>query len=105
MTWISPRVMGAEPGLPGISIVIPAWNEEDRLARTLERDLPSLGARGDPFEVIVVVDGVRDPTAGGADQHDERQMHVLWFLNGSLRGWARNWLDSIVSNTRIGQIA
>ena len=69
--------MNLEPGLPGVSIVIPAWNEEDRLARTLERYLPALVSRGDPFEVIVVVDGVRDRTAEVAARYAGRNVRVL----------------------------
>ena len=62
---------------PGVSIVIPAWNEEDRLARTLERYLPALERRGEPFEVIVVVDGVRDGTAGVAARYAPRGVRLL----------------------------
>jgi len=68
-----------ETGVHGVSIVIPAWNEEDRLARMLERYLPSLEARGDPFEVIVVVDGVRDRTAEVAEGFADRHVRVLRF--------------------------
>jgi dolichol-phosphate mannosyltransferase len=69
--------MSSEPGIPGVSIVIPAWNEEDRLARTLERYLPALEARGDPFEVIVVVDGVRDRTGEVAEAYAARNVRLL----------------------------
>ncbi len=71
--------MPSEPGSPGISIVIPAWNEEDRLARTLDRYLPALERRGDPFEVIVVVDGVRDRTAEVAARYADRHVRLLSF--------------------------
>ncbi|MCI4351807.1 MAG: glycosyltransferase [Thermoplasmata archaeon] len=69
------------PGAPlqGVSIVIPAWNEEDRLARTLDRYIPSLEARGDPFEVLVVIDGVRDGTAEVAARYSGRNVRVLRF--------------------------
>ena len=66
-------------GVPGVSIVIPAWNEEDRLAGTLERYLPALEARGDPFEVIVVVDGVGDRTAEVAAGYAARHVRLLRF--------------------------
>lgn len=80
--------MPAETGTPGVSIVIPAWNEEDRLARTLERYLPSLEARGIPFEVIVVVDGVKDRTAEIAGRYAERHVRVLRFPNKLGKGGA-----------------
>jgi glycosyltransferase involved in cell wall biosynthesis len=63
----------------GLSIVIPAWNEEDRLARTLERYVPSLEARGGPFEVIVVIDGVQDRTADVAAEFKDRHVRMLQF--------------------------
>lgn len=74
--------------LPGVSIVIPAWNEEDRLARTLERYLPALEARGEPFEVIVVVDGVRDRTAEVAARYAERHVRLLRFPDKLGKGGA-----------------
>jgi glycosyltransferase involved in cell wall biosynthesis len=77
-----------ETGVPGVSIVIPAWNEEDRLARTLERYLPALESRGDPFEVIVVVDGVRDRTAEVAARYSDRHVRVLRFPNKLGKGGA-----------------
>lgn len=71
-----------------MSIVIPAWNEEDRLARTLERYLPALEARGEPFEVIVVIDGVRDRTAEVAYRYASRNVRVLLFPNKLGKGGA-----------------
>jgi dolichyl-phosphate beta-glucosyltransferase len=41
----------------GISLVIPAYNEEDRLRPTLVNYLPALRSLGVPFEVIVSVSG------------------------------------------------
>jgi dolichol-phosphate mannosyltransferase len=68
-----------DDGREGLSIVIPAWNEEDRLARTLERYIPALEARGEPFEMVVVVDGVRDRTAEVAETFRDRGVRVLRF--------------------------
>jgi dolichol-phosphate mannosyltransferase len=63
----------------GLSIVIPAWNEEGRLARTLERCLPSLRARQEPFEVIIVVDGPHDKTLEVARSFEGPSVRVLSF--------------------------
>jgi glycosyltransferase involved in cell wall biosynthesis len=71
--------MEAAGATPGVTIVIPAWNEQDRLRRTLERYIPSLEGRGDPFEVLVVVDGARDRTAEVADAFVDRHVRVLHF--------------------------
>lgn len=52
------------PERPGVSIVIPAYNEERRLPRTLD-ELRRFGAGyGGPFEILVVDDGSADDTAG-----------------------------------------
>ena len=80
--------MDLAPGIPGVSIVIPAWNEEDRLQRTLDQYLPALEERGDPFEVIVVVDGVRDRTAEVAERYRDRHVRVLKFPHKLGKGGA-----------------
>ncbi len=41
----------------GISLTIPAYNEEDRIAGALDSYLPVLKATGIPYEVNVVIDG------------------------------------------------
>jgi glycosyltransferase involved in cell wall biosynthesis len=87
LAWLL-AVVPSEAGVPGVSIVIPAWNEEDRLARTLERYLPALESRGTPFEVIVVVDGVRDRTAEVAKRYSGRHVRVLLFPNKLGKGGA-----------------
>jgi glycosyltransferase involved in cell wall biosynthesis len=46
------------------SVVIPAYNEEDRIVVTIENTLGYLAGRFDASEVIVVSDGSRDGTAG-----------------------------------------
>lgn len=50
------------PPPPELSIVIPAFNEARRLARTLPRIVAYGAARGITFEVIVVDDGSSDDT-------------------------------------------
>jgi dolichyl-phosphate beta-glucosyltransferase len=49
---------------PEITIVIPAYNEEARLERTVRDGVAYFRATGRPFEVIVVDDGSRDETSG-----------------------------------------
>ena len=80
--------MDLTPGIPGVSIIIPAWNEEDRLQRTFDRYLPALEERGDPYEVIVVVDGVRDRTAEVAERYRDRHVRVLKFAHKLGKGGA-----------------
>jgi glycosyltransferase involved in cell wall biosynthesis len=72
----------------GLSIVIPAWNEEERLGRTLDRYLPALEVRDGPFEVIVVADGVEDRTGEVAESYGHRSVRVLRFPNQLGKGGA-----------------
>ena len=52
---------GAKGGLDlssnGISLIIPAYNEEDRIAKSLDSYIPVLKSLGVPFEVLVIIDG------------------------------------------------
>lgn len=63
--------------LPGLSVVIPAYNEAPRLAPTLERVTEYLLRRGEPFEVLVVDDGSGDGTAEVARRFTERGVVTL----------------------------
>src|SRR5258707_3140601 len=54
--------MGRE-GRVWLSVVIPAFNEERRLPRTLSAVVAHLRSRGLPFEVVVADDGSADETA------------------------------------------
>jgi dolichyl-phosphate beta-glucosyltransferase len=61
-----------EPGRPRLSVVLPAYGEEHRIARTIERVRHALSPLGE-LEVVVVDDGSGDRTAevardAGADQ-------------------------------------
>ncbi|HEY3119705.1 MAG TPA: dolichyl-phosphate beta-glucosyltransferase [Vicinamibacteria bacterium] len=48
---------------PDLSVVIPAYNEAERLPRTLARITAFLRGRGGSYEVVVVDDGSTDGTA------------------------------------------
>lgn len=47
----------------GLSIVLPAFNEEESVPIAVERSLAAIADEGVPFEVIVVDDGSNDGTA------------------------------------------
>lgn len=63
----------------GLSLIIPAWNEADRLDSTLGRYLPSLATWPGPFEIVVVVDGASDRTAEVARRYADRGVRLLEF--------------------------
>ncbi|HEY9712140.1 MAG TPA: dolichyl-phosphate beta-glucosyltransferase [Chroococcales cyanobacterium] len=54
--------------MPEVSIVIPAYNEESRLLKTLESVHQCLSAREADFEIVVVDDGSTDTTVNLVDQ-------------------------------------
>lgn len=62
---------------PRLSIVIPAYNEETRLAPTLERLRRFCSGRGHAYEILVVDDGSADRTAEVAAAAGGRETRVL----------------------------
>lgn len=54
---------GSDPALPLLSVVVPSYNEEDRLGATLKRMLAYFDAQPYPVEILVVDDGSSDGTA------------------------------------------
>jgi dolichyl-phosphate beta-glucosyltransferase len=62
---------------PDLSVVIPAYNEAERLPPTLERVLRYLRARGGTYEIVVVDDGSRDRTAERARAAAGEDLRVL----------------------------
>lgn len=62
---------------PQLSVVIPAYNEEQRLPRTLARVREFLGARGTRYEILVADDGSRDGTLAAAHSVGGPELRVL----------------------------
>lgn len=52
---------------PYLSVIIPAYNEEKRIAHTLKRIKEYLSQQDYSYEVLVVVDGAKDKTAEAAE--------------------------------------
>jgi dolichyl-phosphate beta-glucosyltransferase len=61
---------------PDITIVIPAYNEEDRLERTVRDAIAYFRPTIRPFELIVVDDGSRDDTSGLARRLSDELQEV-----------------------------
>ena len=69
--------MGAiEPSPPRLSIVIPCYNEEQRLPRTVEQVERYLAGRGIAYELILVDDGSSDGTRTVMDEAAARNPAV-----------------------------
>jgi dolichyl-phosphate beta-glucosyltransferase len=57
---------------PYLSVVIPAYNEQERLKRFVPGIIEFLRSKGRPFEIIVANDGSRDDTALVAHELSEK---------------------------------
>jgi dolichyl-phosphate beta-glucosyltransferase len=60
-----------------LSVVVPAYNEERRLAPGLRQALEYLARRREPFELLVVDDGSRDETARVAESFAGQGVRVV----------------------------
>lgn len=60
-----------------LSVVIPAYNEEQRLGGTLKRVVEYLRDRAEGFEVLVVDDGSQDRTAEIAGEYPDPPVRTL----------------------------
>lgn len=61
---------------PFLSVVVPAYNEEERIGDTLTAILAYLQARASPYEIIIVDDGSRDRTTQVVDSRIQGLDHV-----------------------------
>jgi dolichyl-phosphate beta-glucosyltransferase len=68
-----------------LTIVIPAYNEESRLPATLVKIGEAFESRGEPYEVLVVVNGSTDRTAEVVKAGAERDANVRLIVT-QLRG-------------------
>lgn len=69
-----------------VSLVIPAYNEEQRLSATLDKIIDYLRAHQDGFEVIVVDDGSSDATSSIVREYMERYPQVSLLSNDKNTG-------------------
>ena len=63
--------------IPELSIIIPAYNEEERLGSTLERILRFVEPREIHYEIIVADDGSRDGTVKVTEGFADRKVRLL----------------------------
>jgi dolichyl-phosphate beta-glucosyltransferase len=72
-----------------LSLIIPAFNEQQRIAATLETLLQFLQVRFESFEILVVDDGSTDETANVVRQFFEARPNVRLLEQGSNQGKGR----------------
>lgn len=78
---ILPRVM-----IQKLSVVVPAYNEVERLGATLERMCEYLSLQERPWELLVVDDGSRDGTAELVKRASAKHPQVRLLVNERNRG-------------------
>ena len=89
--------MNVPASVPELSIIIPAYNEEGRLSRTLARIREYFAGRGvppgiapsipmDQLEILIVDDGSKDGTARIAEEWAREMSAVRLVSNGENRG-------------------
>ena len=78
-------VAGDVASIPAVSVVIPAYNEENAIVPTIEQVRRVLGDAGISYEIVVVNDGSRDATLGAAKSTGA---HVVDFPNNGGYGRA-----------------
>ncbi|MCK5240891.1 glycosyltransferase family 2 protein [bacterium] len=69
-----------------LSVVLPAYNEEKRLSKTLETVTAYLRQRQDKSEIIVVSDGSTDQTVAIAKSFNQNQLPIRVLHNKKNRG-------------------
>jgi len=55
-----------------LSFIIPAYNEEERIGKTLDKTLEYLKNQNYSWEVLVVIDGAKDNTFKVAEQYKDK---------------------------------
>jgi dolichyl-phosphate beta-glucosyltransferase len=77
-------------GMTELSVIIPAYNEEARLPRTLDSVYTYLSKRGRDFEIIVVDDGSIDHTVQEVETFAEthENVRVLQYAPNQGKGYA-----------------
>lgn len=84
----SRRVRRAAPAAaPGISLIIPAWNERESIGQAIEEAVSALAGLTLQFEVIVVDDGSHDDTAAHVLAETAADARVRLVRHGRNRGY------------------
>lgn len=80
----APSQMNSQP--LDLSIIVPAYNEENRLPKTLDGIVAYVRAKGRRAEIIVVDDGSSDGTAALVNAYSQGFSEIRLVSNGTNRG-------------------
>ena len=77
-------------GKPRVSLVIPAYNEEDHILEVLERAICVMSEMGVDYEVILVNDGSTDATGFKSFEYMRNNFHlkVISYRENKGKGYA-----------------
>lgn len=85
--------------IKSISVVIPAFNEEDRIGATIQKIYDYLKEKSETFEIIVVDDGSSDNTVDVVRNASERIKNIKVLSNGSNKGKGFSVRNGILNST------
>lgn len=97
-------IENTSPAMPlttrGISVVLPAHNEEAVLAETLEKCMATLSEIAPDYEIIVVDDGSSDRTGAIAEEYAATNPHIRVVHNRPQRGYGGALIAGFNAMTR-----
>ncbi len=70
-----------------ISVIIPAYNEEKRIYKTIKKIINYLKSRNYSFEIIVVDDGSKDKTLEIAHRIKDRRLRIISYGKNQGKGY------------------
>ncbi|MBQ2696049.1 MAG: glycosyltransferase family 2 protein [Clostridia bacterium] len=71
-----------------ISVIIPAYNEEKRITKTLEKIYEVMSCQNDAFEILVVSDGSTDQTNYVVESFNKQEIFLLSYEKNRGKGGA-----------------
>jgi glycosyltransferase involved in cell wall biosynthesis len=83
--------------MPSISLVLPAYNEEENIEPVIAEATPALAAIADDYEIIIVDDGSRDETAAVATRSAASDAHVRLVRHPVNRGFGASVFSGFTS--------